>query len=159
MSDRPTDEKLASNSSLSDNAISSSESDVDSNHWIADSLRNHLDKQADNLDYTVTSKLSAARHRALALEHTDKSTANSIFSWFNWTTALGSTAVLAVAIFVSLQLLPTSTTQTTELTEVVLENNMTQQTLMEDLNLLSASDDIEFYQAVEFLEWMENNAG
>ena len=30
---------------------------------------------------------------------------------------------------------------------------------IEDLNILSATDDIDFYQSVEFLEWMENNAG
>jgi len=122
--------------------------------WIKESLSNHLDAQVESLDYTVTSKLSAARHRALALEQPKNSIFTAKKTWFSWTAALASTAVLVLAVTAGMRLLPQSQTQTVELA-----GQMSQAVLLEDLNLLSASDDIEFYQSVEFLEWMESNSG
>lgn len=135
---------------------------------IGEALKAHLDMQAENLDFSVTSKLSAARHRALAQErlpeHNGKnanhSRTRSSGSWFNWTNAVGSTAVVALAIVLGTQFYPLNTSQNNGVTgPAIPTEQLAQHTLMEDLNMLSAADDIEFYQNVEFLEWMENNSG
>ena len=132
----------------------SAKESMEDTQWIEDSLQSHLDARADNLDYTVTSKLSAARHRALSLDATGESTKNSPTVWFNWVNAAGGTAVLALAIVFGMRVYSPIKPQTEDPIGLI-----SQQVLMEDLNMLSSSDDIEFYQAVEFLEWMETNSG
>lgn len=118
------------------------------------SLQSHLDAKVDNLDYTVTSKLSAARHRAMSAKSESRYKTNTSDAWFSWTTVAGSTAVLAIAAVLGLQMFSSQTMQPADSFD-----QTAQHVLMEDLNLLSSSDDIEFYQSVDFLEWMENNSG
>ena len=122
--------------------------------WLKQSLRKHLDGQVDDIDFTVASKLSAARHRAIAQEPLKEQKTSLGMSSFNWTSALTSTAVLAMVAVVSSQLFRPS-----PLPEVEQAAQVSQDVFMEDIKLLSAKDDIEFYQSVEFLEWMENNSG
>lgn len=141
----------SSNDSLSDSTLSKDGMLSDDDPWFKESMQAHLDSKLDNLDYNVTSQLSAARYRALALEQTSSKTARS---WFDWTNALGATAVLAIAVFLGMQFYPSDSAPGIDTAEQV-----AQQVLIEDLNLLSASDEIEFYQSVEFLEWMESNSG
>jgi len=99
-----------------------------------------------------------ARHRALAQE-TNTSTVGSFISWFSWKTAVASTAVVALTIFATQQLYQTNPEQAIGLNDSVAANQVPQQVLIEDLELLTASDDIDFYQSVEFLEWMAINSG
>ena len=153
LTDKPADNSLSNDENLSNGEVSLADE-----QWITESLRDHLDAQADNLDFNVTSKLSAARHRALAQE-TNASTANSAFSWFSWKTAVASTAVVALTIFATQQLYQTNPEQAIGLNDSVAANQVPQQVLIEDLELLTASDDIDFYQSVEFLEWMAINSG
>ncbi|MFT4727430.1 MAG: hypothetical protein ACI9UN_001925 [Granulosicoccus sp.] len=116
-------------------------------------LNRHLDAQVENLDFNISSKLSAARHQALA----GQSRAGSRrfgFTGLQWPSlVIASCAVVSVA-FLALQL---NTVAPEADSSQVAINESTY--FMEDLNILSATDDIDFYQSVEFLEWMENNAG
>jgi len=83
-----------------------------------------------------------------------RSAKSAASNWLGWTTAAGSTAVLAIAVVLGLQFYSSTTPQSTDAV-----GQLSQQALIEDLNLLSSSDDIEFYQSVEFLEWMASNSG
>ena len=152
--DKTTDEQ-ANNSTLPNEIDSAMEHD----QWITESLQAHLDAQVDDLDFNISSKLSAARHRALAQEHGGQVHTASPASWLNWSTAMGTTAVLAITFFIALPFFPAGQPQTSTTDEVAIADQLSGQVLMEDLNLLSASEDIEFYQAVEFLEWMESQSG
>ncbi len=159
MSKKSTTQHSAKNNVRNNATLNAGELSLDNDQWITKALSTHLDVQADNLDFNVSSKLSAARYRALAQQPSSQSSTRSKASWFNWTTALGSTAVLALVFLVSVQFFPMNPSQPSELAQVVPPNQITQRELIEDLNLLSATDDIEFYQSVEFLEWLESNSG
>ena len=116
-------------------------------------LTDHLDAQVENLDFTISSKLSAARHQALSGQARTRSR-SPLFMGLQWPSlALASCAVVVVA-FLALQL--NNSEIDVETTQLAV-NEPTH--FIEDLNILSATDDIDFYQSVEFLEWMENNAG
>ncbi len=163
MSTKPTSESKSNSKPTIGEELNSDGSLLKSDQWMIDSLRTHLDSQADHLDFNTTSKLSAARRQALAQEPVGESNISfarsRLASWFNWTTVVGSTAVIAAAIFLGLQFNLMNPSQVGGPAEWTTENQVSQQMLIEDLNLLSASDDIEFYQSVEFLEWMESNSG
>ncbi len=136
------------------------DSPMNDDQWITESLQSHLDAQVNDLDFNISTKLSAARHRALAQEqHNEHAQTKSLDSRFNWSTAMGTTAVLAITFFIALPFFPTDELPINNTEEVAISGPLSGQVLMEDLNLLSASEDIEFYQSVEFLEWMESNSG
>lgn len=122
--------------------------------WLAESLNNHLNTQVEALDYTVTSKLSAARHRALASEPRRLTGVGSSFTWFSPAKAFGGMGALMAIGVLGFQMYTQGPANTAQI-----DNHATQQVFIEDLNLLSASDDLEFYQSLEFLEWMESNSG
>ncbi len=127
----------------------------DDEQWLEALVTQHLDANVENLDFNVSSKLSAARHRALAsAEEANRFSGSRITQWWSWPSLFASSAVLALAIFTGIQLFPSADESTSNLTA-----QSTQSKLMEDLTLLSASDEIEFYQSMEFLEWMEHNSG
>lgn len=158
MSKKSSIEKPADNALSSDENLSNGELSLADEQWITESLRDHLDAQSNNLDFNVTSKLSAARHRALAQE-TNTSTVGSFISWFSWKTAVASTAVVALTIFATQQFYQTNPEPAIGVNDSIAANQVPQQVLIEDLELLTASDDIDFYQSVEFLEWMAINSG
>lgn len=113
----------------------------------------HLNAEVDNLDFNVTSKLMAARQRALSQE-APASAKVAGRPWLNWQPIAGATAALGVALVVGNQLYsPGDVTLTPAPSQVASSE------LIEDLPILSASDDFEFYQSIEFLEWMESNSG
>ena len=112
--------------------------------WLKDSLNQHLNAKVDQLDFTVTSKLAAARHRAL--EQNIRQSSN----WLGVPAASAGVAVLALAVFISGKFYSPAPPITAPTSARVAQSDF-----MEDLPLLAAADDIEFYQSIEFLEWME----
>ena len=115
-------------------------------------LNKHLDAQVDELDYTITSKLSAARHKALAGEsRSGRRTFD--FAGKQWPRVFVASCAVVLVALLALQL-ENSVPEADNIQVAVNEPTH----FIEDLNILSAADDIEFYQSVEFLEWMENNA-
>ena len=116
-------------------------------------LNRHLDAQLDDLDYTITSKLSAARHKALAGESRTGSS-KYVFSGQRWARPLVASCAVVLVAIVALQL--NKAVPEIETTQVAI-NESTR--FIQDLNILTAADDIDFYQSVEFFEWMENNSG
>lgn len=117
---------------------------------VGKALGQHLDSQIGQLDFTITSKLAAARHRALDQRRKQP-------AWYRvsgWQPLTRATAALAVAFIIGSQL-----TDTTSLMQPFPQTaEKTTGTLMEDLTMLAEGDDIEFYQNIEFLEWLESNS-
>ena len=71
MSKKSSSDKPADNSFSSDENLRNDEVSLADEQWITESLRDHLDAQSENLDFNITSKLSAARHRACLLYTSD----------------------------------------------------------------------------------------
>ena len=116
---------------------------------VKQTLSQHLDNEVEQIDFTVASKLSAARQRALA-EQTTSTTWYGRLGWQHMATALASLALVYVlASQIPGSNAPPPTAQDTEFATV---------NLMEELSLLAEGEDIEFYQNLEFLEWLENNS-
>ena len=123
-------------------------------------LSSHLDAQTEALDYNITSKLSAARHRALAAEQASESSWLAGISWNM--VARGTVAAAFLAFMVNQMIVDDTTPSEPLVAEVETQTEpviTTTANIIEDLHLLSATDDIDFYQSVEFLEWMEMNSG
>ena len=116
-------------------------------------VQTHFDAEVDKLDFNITSKLAAARHRALAELPESRANAPSLPAWLGWQSLAGSVAALSLAIFLVVKIV------TPEQAVSVSDDAIAGVNVMEDLQLLSASDDIEFFQSMEFLEWMESNSG
>lgn len=116
-------------------------------------LNKHLDAQVENLDFNISSKLSAARHQALAGEPRISKKSFGIVG-LQWPALVVASCAVVLVAFLAVQL-------NTEAPEADSSQLATYEPTLfiEDLNILSAADDIDFYQSVEFLEWMENNAG
>ena len=116
-------------------------------------LNKHLDAQVENLDFNISSKLSAARHQALAGEPRISKKSFGIVG-LQWPALVVASCAVVLVAFLAVQL-------NTEAPEADSSQLTTYEPTLfiEDLNILSAADDIDFYQSVEFLEWMENNAG
>ena len=122
-------------------------------------LSSHLDGQVENLDYNITSRLSAARHRALAGEQRpgrSMGVSRLLLVGGMCTAVLASLLVTQIATDSDISQTP----QVTLIDPAVQSGSVQKQThIVEDLQLLSASDDIEFYESLEFLEWIETNSG
>jgi len=116
---------------------------------IKEALNKHLDAEVNSLDFNVTSRLAAARHTALS-NHQAKPLWQQMIGWRS---VAGLAATIAVAYVIGSQLLVTSTMQPTPQTTEIATGE-----LMEDLTILAEGDDIEFYQSIEFLEWLETNS-
>lgn len=120
---------------------------------VKQALKQQLDAEVDSLDFNVTSKLAAARSRALAQETTRPAWHNlfGLQNLFNWQIMAGGLAAVVVAFVVSGQFfMPDLETPTVA--------EQTSNVLMEDMTILANSDDLEFYQNIEFLEWLESNS-
>ena len=125
--------------------------------WIKGAVQHHLDQETDQLDFNVSSKLAAARHRAM--DQNNAATTSSITDWLNWPALAGGTAMLLVALVVGNQFYSPTTDTIPDAITIAENTSAPTSALIEDLPLLSATDDIEFYQSIEFLEWMESNSG
>jgi len=146
----------------SDNRPDGSEEHSDDELWLKGKIQQHLDTEVENLDFNVTSKLSAARHRALDQSTSDTTRSGSDSTawkpWFNTRNLAGGTAVLTLAVLIGNQLYPPAAIQTPTMQIPTENSTLASSDLMEDLTLLSSSDDLEFYQSIEFLEWIESNS-
>lgn len=141
-------------------------------------LVGYLDSQVDSLDHTVTSRLSAIRHKALA-DDTAASQNSFVQAPFRYRSALvGASICLIVALLGVKLYAPFYNSQHEEqgvglaklisddaglLLEPTTSSGALAQghdntDLLQDLTMLSASDDLEFYQSIELLEWLEANA-
>ena len=103
---------------------------------LIEAIRAELDKSADALDAHTLSRLNQARHRAL--------TRQARFSWASgrWLLPAAATAAVAVLAFNLLTITPAEP-----------------ETLLEDLELLSSVEDMDFYSELEFYEWLDQHAG
>ena len=127
---------------------------ADDEQWVAQNLQEHLDSKVETLDFNVTSKLSAARRRALASEQTSSTSDGFSNKLFKSQALVGGVAVMVLTVFLGSQLMPQQVAPTIEQA-----SELTHTSLIEDMTMLSSSEDIEFFEAIEFLEWMESNAG
>ncbi|MDB4223256.1 DUF3619 family protein [Granulosicoccus sp.] len=116
-------------------------------------LNKHLDAQVENLDFNISSKLSAARHQALAGQSRLGGKSFGI-GGLQWPGLVAASCAVVLVAFLAVQL--NSEAPEADSSQLA---NYEPALFIEDLNILSAADDIDFYQSVEFLEWMENNAG
>lgn len=132
--------------------LSQENSLLDDDRWIGEALKSHLDSKVDSLDFNVVSKLSSARHRAMALQTSSSRKDNGFGKWFTRPAQFSAVAVVALSVFLGSQFL-------IEPTEVPAEQlaQLTHSDLIADLNILSANEDLEFFQTMEFLEWMASN--
>ena len=112
-------------------------------------LSSHLDEQVDKLDFNTTSRLNAARHRALAQEQSSREMLRSA-----WPAMIGGSFAAALVFYIGSQ----AAIQTVDVPGTALVAAEAT-SIIEDLTLLSATDDIDFFQSVEFLEWIEMNSG
>lgn len=133
------------------------ETNVAQQQWVEEKLSQHLDAHVDELDFNVTTRLAASRRQALAqLDHTDKQYAGSQsrgFPWINqWQAGFVAMAIVGV---IGYQVL-SNPAPVQEIVEAPGLNDATG--LIEDMRMLSAGDDLEFFQNLELLEWLDNDA-
>jgi hypothetical protein len=100
------------------------------------SIKVELDKSADNLDAETQSKLNQLRQKAISDR---KSYRHSIFS-IPVATALAG--CLTIAIFINIP------------DEEVIPSNNLSSAVIDDMELLSNSEDLEFLENLEFYEWL-----
>jgi hypothetical protein len=132
--------------------------------WVADRVNEHLNSRVESLDFNVTSRLSAARYRALA-QSQDKDV-NKISwtpAWLNRTpispAILSGLAMATLVAVVGYNLLVGLTPdQPTNSITADADTHQVSDSLIDDMPMLSSGDDLEFFQTLELLEWMENNA-
>ena len=109
-------------------------------------IKQQLDQQSEELDGETLSRLRQARARALEAGER---------KGFNWlglpggAVALASVAVLAVVLRLAL---PTATT--VEMAQVT-DPGPNHAQVLDDLELLAAAEDLEFYEEIEFYYWLE----
>ncbi len=110
-------------------------------------LEQKLEQETNTLDAVTRSKLSAARYRATASVEETRSTSRP------WTVGVGlaSIALVAMVWLPALKTPPAEQTATPSLTSTT--------AVLEDLIILAAGDDVDFYQSVDFLLWLESNPG
>ena len=104
---------------------------------LIEAIKAELDKSAESLDAHTLSRLNQARHRALERR--------TRFSWKvnRWLLPAAATAAVAVLAFNLLTITPPAEPET----------------LLEDLELLSSVEDMDFYGELEFYEWLDQHAG
>lgn len=127
--------------------------------WI-DDLKQHLD-DSTALDYVQSSRLAAARARALETVPSS-SVDRSLPGTARWLSRHRMTWVPALAVMVAIGTLYVQTSGTTSAPVVqvasqatALANNPVGSLASDDLNLLLAEDSIEFFSSLEFVESLD----
>ena len=110
-------------------------------------LTAELDAAVEAIDSSIVRRLNDARREALAQVSGKRYTSFFGTSWAS--AAIGVTALLVVVLLWFEPLEKDS--------DLVVTDNSP--TTLESLPILSSSDDLEFYQSVDFLVWMEKNSG
>lgn len=102
-----------------------------------------LENNIDQIDEQVQARLVAARRQAIDT----CSTKDSIPARFsNWILPVGGLAIMGAALLVAVTLWT-----------MPIEQKMEPVAVLEDINLLTGSEDIDFYQELEFYEWLAVN--
>ncbi len=106
-----------------------------------------LDAAADAIDGSTASRLAGARREALAQVRGKRS-----ISFFGtpWATAIAGLAASLVVVLLWFEPVENSAD--------LIETDSSPITL-ESLPILSSSEDLEFFQSIDFLVWMEKNSG
>ena len=99
-------------------------------------IKQSLDKSADELDAQILSRIRQVRARAL--EQTEKEPLN-LFGVMSG--ALATACVMVFAVMIILE-----SPDTTHMTPV------------DDLELISSSDNLDLYEELDFYEWLEDEA-
>ena len=102
-----------------------------------------LENNVEQIDEQTQARLNAARRQAVEA-CSSKQTIAARFS--NWILPVGGLATLGAALLVAVTLwtLPA-------------EKEIEPMAVLEDINLLTGSEDIDFYQELEFYEWLAVN--
>ena len=96
--------------------------------------KKHLDKSVDELDSATLSRLAHSRHRALSSEPQGIQ-----WAWPAWGLATASVVVLSIILWFQNPMNP--------------EPSL----LTEDLELLASSDSLEFYEDLDFYDWLSED--
>ena len=98
------------------------------------SVKTALEESTENLDAVTRSRLTTARHQALAQKNKKR-------TWFPGLVPVGAFASLAAAILIF---------------TIWSENSgLENPSLMEDMELLSSSESFELLEELEFYEWLD----
>lgn len=132
--------------------------DIDSYGVLTKQVTQHFENEVESLDPTVTNQLSVIRRQALAQADVKPSRLGSTLKDFlstGWLTpAMGVTAAVLVGVLViNGNPTPDSSSEPT-----AVASTSGSASLIEDVQLLSANEDLDFFMNLELLEWMENNA-
>jgi len=102
-----------------------------------------LEHNIDQIDEQVQSRLAAARRQAIDAYSTKQSVPAK---YSQWILPMGGLATVGAALLLTVTLWTMPTDQKVEPVAV-----------LEDINLLTGSEDIDFYQELEFYEWLVVN--
>lgn len=102
-----------------------------------------LENNIDQIDEQVQARLAAARREAIDACST-KQSVTAKFS--NWILPVGGLAMVGAALLVAVTLWT-----------MPIEQKLEPVAVLEDINLLTGSEDIDFYQELEFYEWLAVN--
>lgn len=123
--------------------------------WIKSAV-SELDSSVENMDAIDASRLRTARQMAYreAEAQRQKGWASGFNDWLNWKSGLTLACTIAVVATVTLNLNldqkapPELIVKTTQ--------PFTQKVKIEEIPLLTAKEDLEFYESVNFLLWLED---
>ena len=154
-SNRPRREVVANN----DQQDALSEQHI--NHMVA-----HLNQAEQQLDYVTTSRLAAIRHQTLvhAARHSEALSPNGWQRWLLPTGRLAGSLAALAAVAVLVNTLWThnnnslmSTRVSTGDSDSTLADFPAANAADTDLSILFASDDLDFFQSLEFLESLDDD--
>ena len=117
----------------------------DNNAWI-NQVTEQLRQSEDSVDYVVESKLAAARARAIA-----KAPQSPYWQRLN----LAATAIAGIAVcYLAIRLFQPDIGWNDDNAIVATTDNNLQFEQSIDLPILSSSEDLEFFQSLDFIEWV-----
>ena len=123
--------------------------------WIKPAL-SELDGSVDNMDAIDESRLRTARQMAYreAEAQRQKGWASGLNDWLNWKSGLTLACTIALVATVTLNL----NLEKSAPPELIAKTTQpfTQKVKIEEIPLLTAKEDLEFYESVNFLLWLED---
>ena len=123
--------------------------------WIKSAV-SELDSNVDNMDAIDASRLRAARQMAYreAEAHRQNGWASGLSGWLNWKRGLTLACTIALVATVTLNLSLQKTAQPELMAKTA--QTVKPKVGIEVIPLLTAKEDLEFYESVNFLLWLEN---
>lgn len=126
--------------------------------WIKSAV-NELDDSVATMDSIDASRLRTARQMASreAESHRQQGWAADFSDWLNWKSGLMLACTIALVATITLNL---NLHQADQRVEIVTATQVTKPKVgIEMIPLLTAQEDLEFYESVNFLLWLENKQG